>query len=95
MRRSHGLGQPCPEGQCVVRELGAVSTVANPSCQKQNLAMAGIAESKNPDIRAALDEESKTVPTIYTQNGHVPKVEYDRCASSISALIRPCRWWRP
>ena len=37
---------------------------------------AGVAGSKNADIRAALDEESKTVPTIYTQNGHVPKVEY-------------------
>lgn len=71
-----GWAKPCPEGQCVVRELGAVSTVANPSCQKQNLAMAGIAQSKNPDIRAALDEESKTVPTIYTQNAKVPKVEY-------------------
>jgi hypothetical protein len=71
-----GWAKPCPEGQCVIRELGAVSTVANPLCQKQNLAMSGVAGSKNADIRAALDEESKTVPTIYTRNGHVPKVEY-------------------
>jgi hypothetical protein len=71
-----GWAKPCPEGNCVIRDLGAVSTVANPSCPKQNLAMAGISGSKNADIRAALDEESKTVATIYTQNGHVPKVEY-------------------
>ena len=71
-----GWAQPCSQGQCVIRELGAVSTIANPSCEKQNLAMAGVAGSKNPDIRAALDEESKTVPIIYTQKGKAPKVEY-------------------
>ena len=71
-----GWAKPCQEGQCVIRELGAVSTVANPACQKENLAMAGVASSKNPDIRAALDEESKTVPLIYTQGGKVPKVEF-------------------
>jgi hypothetical protein len=71
-----GWAKPCPEGQCVIRELGAVSTVANPSCPKQNLAIAGVGGSKNPDIRAALDEESKTVPIIYTQSGKVPKVEF-------------------
>jgi hypothetical protein len=71
-----GWAKPCPEGNCVIRDLGAVSTVANPSCPKQNLAMAGIAGSKTADIRAALDEESKTVAAIYTRNGHVPKVEY-------------------
>jgi hypothetical protein len=71
-----GWAKPCPEGQCVIREIGAVATVANPACQKQNLAMAGVGGSKNPDIRAALDEEMKTVPLIYSQNGQVPKVEY-------------------
>ena len=71
-----GWAMPCPEGQCVIRELGAVSTVANPSCPKQILAMAGVAGSKNPDISAALDEETKTVPAIYTQGGKVPKVEF-------------------
>ena len=39
--------------------------------------MAGVADSKNRDIRAALDEESKIVPIIYTvEGGQVPKVEY-------------------
>jgi hypothetical protein len=71
-----GWAKPCPQGQCVIREIGAVSTVPNPSCPKQNLAMAGVTGSKNPDIRAALDEESKTVPLIYTQNGQAPKVEF-------------------
>ncbi len=70
-----GWAKPCPQGQCVIRDLGAVATVANPACEKQNLAMAGVANSKNPDIRAALDEESATVPLIYTQNGKVPEVE--------------------
>jgi hypothetical protein len=71
-----GWAKPCPAGQCVVRDIGAVSTVANPSCEKQNLAMAGVGGSKNPDIKAALDEESKTVPIIYSQGSQVPKVEY-------------------
>jgi hypothetical protein len=71
-----GWAKPCPEGQCVIREIGAVSTIANPACEKQNLAMAGVGGSKNPDIKAALDEEMKTVPLIYSQNGQVPKVEY-------------------
>ncbi len=71
-----GWAKPCPEGQCVVRDLGAVATVANPTCPKQNLAMAGVTQSTNTDIRAALDEETKTVPTIYTQNGQVPTVEF-------------------
>ena len=72
-----GWAKPCPEGHCVVREMGAVASIANPSCKKENLAMAGVAASKNPDIRAALDEESKTVPIIYSaQGGQVPKVEY-------------------
>jgi hypothetical protein len=70
-----GWAQPCSEGNCVIRDLGAVSTVANPTCPKQNLAMAGVAQSKNPDIKAALDEETKTVPLIYTQSGKVPNVE--------------------
>ena len=64
-----GWAKPCPEGQCVIREIGAVATVANPSCPEQNLAMAGVGGSKNPDIKAALDEEMKTVPLIYSQNG--------------------------
>jgi hypothetical protein len=71
-----GWAKPCPEGQCVIREIGAVATVANPSCPKQNLAMAGVTGSKNPDIRAALDEETKTVSLIYTQNNQAPKVEF-------------------
>jgi hypothetical protein len=71
-----GWARPCPEGKCVIREIGAASTIANPSCPKQNLAMAGIGGSKNPDIKAALDEEMKTVPLIYSQNGQVPKVDY-------------------
>jgi hypothetical protein len=71
-----GWAQPCPQGQCVIREIGAVSTIANPTCEKQNLAIAGVAASKNPDIKAALDEESKTVPIIYTQGGKAPTVEY-------------------
>ena len=71
-----GWAKPCPEGQCVIREIGAVSTVANPACPKQNLAMAGVSQSNNPDIKAALDEESKTVPIIYTQNGKVPDVTF-------------------
>jgi hypothetical protein len=71
-----GWAKPCPEGQCIVRDLGAVATVANPTCEKQNIAMAGVTESKNPDIRAALDEETKTVPLIYTQNGQTPVVEF-------------------
>jgi hypothetical protein len=70
-----GWAKPCPEGQCVLRDLGAVATVANPTCPKQNLAMAGVAQSKNPDLRAALDDEGKTVPLIYTQDGKVPDVE--------------------
>jgi hypothetical protein len=71
-----GWAKPCPEGQCVVREIGAASAIANPSCEKQNLAIAGVGGSKNPDIRAALDEESKTVPIIYSQGDQVPEVEY-------------------
>jgi hypothetical protein len=70
-----GWAKPCPQGQCVVRDIGAVSSIANPSCPKQNLAMAGVTSSKNPDITAALDEETKTVPTIYSQDGRVPKIE--------------------
>ena len=71
-----GWAKPCPQGQCVVRELGAVASVPNPSCTQQNLAIAGVTQSNNPDIRAALDEEKKTVPLIYTQGGAVPKVEF-------------------
>ena len=71
-----GWAKPCPQGQCVVREIAAPSTVANPACPKQNLAMAGVASSNNPDIRAALDEETKTVPMIYSQDGQVPRVEF-------------------
>jgi hypothetical protein len=71
-----GWAKPCPQGQCVIRDLGAVATVANPTCPKQNLAMAGVAQSKNPDIRAALDEEMQTVATIYTQGDRVPKVAF-------------------
>ena len=71
-----GWAKPCPEGQCVIREFGAASTVANPACPKQNLAMAGVTGSKNPDIKAALDEEMKTVPLIYSQNGQEPTVQY-------------------
>ena len=70
-----GWAKPCPEGQCVIRELGAVATVANPACPKQNLAMSGVAGSRNPDIRAALDEESALVAPIYTQGDTVPNVE--------------------
>ena len=75
MRRPDGLGQTLPAGPVVIRDLGAVATVANRRA-KQNLAMAGVANSKNPDIRAALDEESATVSPIYTQNGQVPNVEF-------------------
>lgn len=71
-----GWAKPCPQGQCIVRELGAVASVPNPLCKEQNLAVAGVTQSKNADIRAALDEESKTVPLIYTQSGIVPKVEF-------------------
>lgn len=71
-----GWAKPCPEGQCVVREFGAASTVANPACKDQDFAMAGVAQSQNPDIEAALDEETKLVPTIYTQNNQVPNVTY-------------------
>ena len=71
-----GWVKPCPEGQCIVREIGAVSTIPNPVCEKQNLAMAGVTQSKNPDIGAALAEEATTVSTIYTQNVQVPKVEF-------------------
>jgi hypothetical protein len=71
-----GWAQPCPAGRCVIREIAAVASVANPACPKQNLAMAGVMGSKNPDIRAALDEESKVVPAMYTQNGQVPNVDF-------------------
>ncbi|HEX5144870.1 MAG TPA: hypothetical protein VFW21_13475 [Mycobacterium sp.] len=71
-----GWTKPCPEGNCVIQDLSAVATVANPACEKQNIAMAGVTESENPDIRAALDEESKTVPLIYTQNGQAPVVDF-------------------
>ena len=71
-----GWAKPCPQGQCVIREIGAISTIANPSCPKQNLAMAGLGGSNNPDIRAALDEESKTVPLIYSKDNQEPTVEY-------------------
>jgi hypothetical protein len=71
-----GWAKPCQQGNCVIRDLGAVTTVANPICPQQNLAMAGVTQSKNPDIRAALDEESQTVAAIYTQDGKVPNVEF-------------------
>ena len=75
-----GWQKPCPEGQqgvCAMRTFGTASTLADPSCEKGNFAMSGVAGSKNPDIRAALDEESKTVPIIYTSHiGQVPKVEF-------------------
>jgi hypothetical protein len=71
-----GWAKPCPQGQCVVRELGAVASVPNPSCKEQNLAIAGVAHSNNPDIRAALDEEMRTVPLIYTRGGTVPKIDF-------------------
>jgi hypothetical protein len=70
-----GWAKPCPQGNCIIRDLGAVSTVANPKCPKQNLAMAGIAQSKNPDIRAALDEETQAASRIYTQDRKIPNVE--------------------
>jgi hypothetical protein len=70
-----GWAKPCPEGNCVIRDLGAVATVANPTCPNQNIAMAGVTQSKNPDIRAALNEETRTVPLIYTQDGKVPTIE--------------------
>jgi hypothetical protein len=72
-----GWAKPCPEGQCVIREMGAVSTVANPApaCTKQNIAMAGVTQSKNPDIKAALEEEAAMVANIYTQDNQVPKVD--------------------
>lgn len=70
-----GWAKPCPAGQCVIRELGAVATVANPACPKQNLAMSGVTGSKNPDIRAALDEETALVAPIYTNGQTVPSVE--------------------
>jgi hypothetical protein len=71
-----GWAKPCPQGNCVIRDLGAVATVANPTCPKQNLAMAGVTQSKNPDIRAALDEESQAVAAIYTQDAKVPNVAF-------------------
>ncbi|SEH91644.1 hypothetical protein SAMN04489835_5657 [Mycolicibacterium rutilum] len=71
-----GWAQPCPQGQCVIRELGAVATVPNPACTKQNLAIAGVTGSKNPDIRAALDEEMQTVAPIYTRDQKTPNIEY-------------------
>jgi hypothetical protein len=71
-----GWARPCPQGQCIIREMGAVATIANPSCPKENLAIAGVAGSKNPDIRAALDEESKTVPAIYARDAQLPKVDF-------------------
>lgn len=71
-----GWAKPCPAGQCVIRELGAVATVANPACPKQNLAMSGVTGSKNPDVKAALDEESTLVAPIYTQGQTVPRVEF-------------------
>ncbi len=43
-----GWAKPCPEGQCVIREIGAASTIANPSCPKQNLGMAGVARIEQP-----------------------------------------------
>lgn len=72
-----GWAQPCPDGQCIVRDVSAATAVANPACTKQNLALAGVTGSKNPDVKAALDEETSTVPTIYTRNGQAPpKVDF-------------------
>ena len=75
-----GWQKPCPDGQqgaCVIRAFSAVSTLADPSCDNGNLAKAGVAGSKNPDIKAALEDESKTVPIIYTSNsGQAPKVDF-------------------
>jgi hypothetical protein len=56
--------------------MSAAATFPDPSCESGNLAMAGVAGSKNPDIRSALDEESATVPKIYaSQSGVAPTVE--------------------
>ncbi|MET0475484.1 MAG: hypothetical protein ABW001_12705 [Mycobacterium sp.] len=71
-----GWAQPCQEGQCVIRQIGAASSIANPTCPKQNLAMAGVTGSNNPDIGAALEEETQTVSSIYTRGGQLPKVEF-------------------
>ncbi len=74
-----GWQKPCPDGQqgvCAVRAMSTASTLPDPQCESGNLAMAGVAGSQNPDIRAALEEESTTVPRIYTsQSGQVPEVE--------------------
>lgn len=70
-----GWAKPCPSGQCVIRQFGAVSSVANPTCPSQNLAIAGVAGSNNPDIHAALAEEATTVSPIYTQGEKVPRVD--------------------
>ena len=69
-----GWARPCPEGQCVIQEIGAAATVANPACPKQNLAMAGITQSTNADIRTALQDEASKVPTIYTKGQQTPTV---------------------
>lgn len=71
-----GWAQPCPQGQCVIQELEAVATVANPACTKQNLAVAGVTRSRNPDIGAALDETAQTVAPIYTRDGQTPQIDF-------------------
>lgn len=72
-----GWAQPCPAGQCVVREISAATSIANPTCPKQNLAMAGVTASKSADLKAALDDEVKTIPAIYARHGQgPPKIDF-------------------
>ncbi|MEZ0343098.1 hypothetical protein ACAG25_24350 [Mycobacterium sp. pV006] len=71
-----GWAQPCPQGQCVIQELEAVATVANPACTKQNLAVAGVTRSRNPEIGVALDQTAETVTPIYTRDGQAPAIEF-------------------
>lgn len=57
--------------------MSTVSTLADSSCVGGNFAMAGVAGSKNSDIRAALEDEAKTVPIIYTGlSDTAPKVDF-------------------
>ncbi|MCZ8379199.1 hypothetical protein O6P37_10025 [Mycobacterium sp. CPCC 205372] len=75
-----GWQAACPAGQqgvCAARAMGSVATLRDPACLDGNLAMAGVAGSQNPDIRVALDNEIKTVPTIYAGiSGSKPKVDF-------------------
>jgi hypothetical protein len=75
-----GWQAPCPDGQqgvCAARAMSSVSTLKDPLCQDGTFAKAGVAGSKNPDIKVALDDESKTVPVIYSGiSGQAPRVEF-------------------